>query len=200
LVKYQKNNKLSTTISSLRLTTFGYMLYLLAKTLHIIGFTAWFSGLFYLGRIFVYHREALENDNNSTDHTLMEKRAYGIICHPAMVITWICGLYMLYSNGMDWFLENGWMQAKLGLIILLTLYHLSLSKTIAALANGNIKTSSFRFRLLNEVPTLFLFAIIPLAVFKNGINALYAIGSLLLLMVFLYSATQFYKRFREKNT
>jgi len=174
------------------------MIYLLAKSLHIIGFTAWFSGLFYLGRIFVYHREAIEQNAKETDHTLMEKRAYGIICHPAMVITWICGLIMLYTNGLDWLMENGWMQAKLALLGLLTLHHLSLSRTIDSLAKGDIRTSSFRFRLLNEVPTLFLFAIIPLAVFKNGINALYAIGGLLVLMVFLYSATKLYKRYREK--
>lgn len=175
------------------------MLYLLAKSLHIIGFTAWFSGLFYLGRIFVYHREALEKDQTDTNHTIMEQRAYHIICHPAMAITWICGIVMLYTNGLDWLAENGWMQAKLGLIGLLTLYHISLNRTISSLAKGDISTSSFRFRLLNEVPTLFLFAIIPLAVFKNGINALYAIGSLLVLMVFLYSATKLYKRFREKG-
>ena len=176
------------------------MMYLLAKTLHIIGFTAWFSGLFYLGRIFVYHREELEKGNFTSNHTLMEKRAYGIICHPAMIITWICGLIMLYNNGLDWLLENGWMQAKLGLIGLLTLHHLSLSRTINALANGAVNTSAFKFRLLNEVPTLFLFAIIPLAVFKNGINALYAIGSLIVLIIVLYSATKFYKRFREKRS
>lgn len=176
------------------------MIYLLAKTLHIIGFTAWFAGMFYLGRIFVYHREALEGGQPSELYETMEVRAYHIICHPAMIITWLCGLTMIWMNGLEWLSQNGWLQIKLLLILLLTLYHLSLKGTIKGLKNRSSTISSFRFRLLNEVPTLFLFAIIPFAVFKNGVNATFVVLGIILLMVLLYSATKFYKRYRDNRS
>lgn len=168
--------------------------------MHIIGFTAWFAGMFYLGRIFVYHREALEGNQPAELYETMEVRAYHIICHPAMVITWICGLIMLGMNGMEWLGDNGWMQIKLGLIVLLTAYHFSMKGTIKSLRHQSTEISSFRFRLLNEVPTLFLFAIIPFAVFKNGANASFVVLGILVLMVFLYSATKMYKRYRERKS
>jgi len=175
------------------------MIYLLAKTLHIIGFTAWFAGMFYLGRIFVYHREAIEKQKPTDLYELMEVRAYHIICHPAMVFTWICGLTMLYINGLEWLGENGWMHIKLGLLVLLTVYHFSMKKTITSLRERSTTLSSYRFRLLNEIPTLFLFAIIPFAVFKNGADAIYVFIGIIALMVFLSSATKMYRRYREKN-
>ena len=129
----------------------------------------------------------------------MEVRAYHIICHPAMVFTWICGLTMLYRNGLEWLAENGWMHIKLGLLILLTVYHFSMKKTIASLKQKTTTLSSYRFRLLNEIPTLFLFAIVPFAVFKNGADATYVLLGIIALMIFLSSATKMYRRYREKN-
>lgn len=175
------------------------MLYLLLKSLHIIGFTAWFSGLFYLGRIFVYHKEKLEENKDGSEYHLMEVRAYKIICNPAMMITWTCGLAMLAMNGLEWLQANPWMYPKLILLILLTIHHVSRKKTIAQLKADVSGIDSYRFRLLNEVPTMFLFAIVLLAVFKNGLNTLYAFVGLVLLGAILMAATKWYKKGRESG-
>jgi protoporphyrinogen IX oxidase len=175
------------------------MLYLLFKSLHIIGFTAWFAGLFYLGRIFVYHKEALEQDKDAEQYHLMEVRAYHIICYPALVITWVCGMYMLISNGWGWLEANPWMHIKLVLLALLTAYHINMRNTIAKLHTAHTHISSFNFRLLNEVPTLFLFSIVLLAVFRNGLNTLYAFLGILSLGMLLYLATKYYKSYRQNK-
>ncbi len=176
------------------------MLYLLLKSLHIFGFTAWFSGLFYLGRIFVYHKEAIEQEeNSSTNYSLMETRAYKIICNPAMIITWTCGLAMLYNNGLEWLNANPWMYQKLVLLIALTLYHISLKRTINRLQEAAEKANSFQYRLLNELPTLFLLSIVLLAVFKNGLNTLIAGVCIICFGGILYAITKWYKAYRENN-
>lgn len=176
------------------------MIYLFLKAMHIIFAVAWFAGLFYLGRIFVYHKEAIEQQNDSTQYTLMERRAYGIICNPAMMITWLCGLGMIGHNGLDWLMANQWLIAKLVLLIGLTIYHLSMKSTIAKLEARLTKVTSFSFRLYNEIPTMFLFSIVFLAVFRNTLNAIYGIIGLFVLGASLYGATKMYRRIREKNT
>ncbi len=175
------------------------MLYLLLKSLHIIGFTAWFSGLFYLGRIFVYHKEKLEAGEDGSEYHLMEVRAYKIICNPAMMITWTCGLAMLAMNGLEWLQVNPWMYPKLVLLVLLTIHHVSRKKTITQLKDDVSSIDSYKFRLLNEVPTMFLFAIVLLAVFKNGLNTLYAFIGLVVLGAVLMMATKWYKKGRESG-
>ncbi len=174
------------------------------KALHIIGFVAWFAGLFYLVRMFVYYREASEKEQPERDiltkqFNLMQWRVYRIICNPAMMITWTAGLSIIVLYGYEWFSVNYWLHIKLVLLIGLTYYHLWCKKMIKKLEAGESNISSFHFRLLNEVPTLFLVIIVMLAVYKNSLNGLYAIIGLLIFGFLLYIGTKAYRRARLKN-
>lgn len=177
---------------------------LIFKTLHIIGFVAWFSGLFYLGRLFVYSKEAEEKPDFERkvlqdQYYIMQQRVYKIICNPAMMITWIGGLSMLYIYGLEWMKVNAWIHSKLLLVIILTLYHLFCKKQIFKLQEGKSTLTSFHFRLLNEVPTLLLFAIVIFAVFKNISNAFIVLGLTVLFGTLLVVFTKWYKKVRQRK-
>lgn len=171
------------------------------KALHIIGFVAWFAGIFYLVRLFVYHKEALEEGERPErlieQYQLMEKRLFYIITHPAMFITWLAGLSMLYINGWDWFTFNIWMHFKLGLLILLTLYHFWMRSTMRKLVKEKPEITSFQFRLLNELPTIFLVLIVFLAVFRSSFSLLYGLLTFLGLGVIFFIAARLYKAKRR---
>lgn len=176
----------------------------LFKTLHIIGFVAWFAGLFYLVRIFVYYREAadkpeMERRILQDQYHLMQQRVYKIICNPAMMITWLAGLMMLYLYGWEWFKLNTWIHTKILLVILLTVYHLYCKRYIKHLREGTGRLNSFQLRLANEVPTLFLFAIVIFAVYRNVANAAVVFGSTILFGVILFIFTKWYKKIRESK-
>lgn len=164
------------------------------KAFHIIGFVAWFSGLFYLVRMFVYHVEAQdkpepERSIQTQQFHLMEGRVYKIICNPAMMLTWICGVSMLYLYGAEWIKVNTWLHLKLVLLTLLTGYHYYCKTLIVKLEKGETKLSSAHFRMLNEVPALFLFAIVLLAVLRSLANFAYvflgvvALGLIIFLII-----------------
>lgn len=176
----------------------------LFKTLHIIGFVAWFSGLFYLVRMFVYYREAasksdVEKKILQDQYHLMQQRVYKIICNPAMMITWTAGLAMLYLYGLEWIKINTWIHTKLLLVVLLTIYHLYCKRYIRHLREGTDKLNSFQLRLANEVPTLFLFAIVIFAVYRNVASASTVFGSTILFGVILFLFTKWYKKIRESK-
>lgn len=178
--------------------------FFILKSLHIVGFVAWFAGLFYLVRIFVYHAEALDMDGPKKDiltqqYHLMEERVYHIICNPAMIITWVCGTIMICIYGWEWFVASYWLHAKIFLLILLTGYHHRNKSIIKKLAAGEKVMSSEKFRMYNEVPTLFLLTIVLLAVFKNNLNFVYALGAILLVGVLLMIAIKQYKKYRLNN-
>ena len=131
------------------------------KALHIFGFVAWFAGLFYLVRMFVYHVEAgakPEPDRGilQAQFTLMQNRVYKIICNVAAVLTWSCGIAMIYLYGWDWFVLNTWLHVKLVLLFILTGYHLYCKIIIGKLERGEEVMSAFGFRLFNEVPSILL--------------------------------------------
>lgn len=180
------------------------MTFLVLKTLHIIGFVAWFAGLFYLVRMFVYYREAqdrplAEKEILSAQFLLMQERVYKIICNPAMLLTWICGLVMLHLHGFEWLKLNSWMHIKLFLLVLLSGYTGSCGKMIKDYKKGKLGYSSIKLRMMNEVPTLFLLAIVLLAVFKNTSNTIYVFGAVLLMGFFLFLGIKAYRRSRETN-
>lgn len=177
-------------------------LILYLKAFHIIGFVAWFAGLFYLVRIFVYHTEALDKPEPektilTKQYNLMAWRVYKIICNPAMMITWICGLSMLYIYGIEWLKMSTWIHLKLFLLVLLVLYHLYCKKIIQKLEQNQPTFSAFQFRLLNEAPTLFLVAIVLLAVLRNSLNFFYAFLGIFLFGFVLYLIAKGYKKYRE---
>lgn len=173
------------------------------KSLHFVGFVAWFAGLFYLVRMFVYHVEALEKPQPERDilayqFNRMQWRVYRIICNPALAITWFFGAGMLFIHGFQWLQGNHWMYFKIVLLFLLTWYHFWCKGVIKKLERGESDFSSFQYRLLNEVPTLLLVAIVLLAVYRNMLHFGYAFVGLVLFMMLLYLGVKAYEWAREK--
>jgi len=138
------------------------MLWILA--FHLIAMVAWFAGLFYLPRLFVYH--ATTTDTLSIDRfKVMEKKLYYYIMTPAGVLTTLLGAWLLSFNPHAYMLQ-GWMHLKLTLVILLWAYHLYCGKLLGRFKQDNNQHSSKFFRLFNEIPTILLIAIIILVVVK----------------------------------
>tara|TARA_B100000795_G_scaffold220079_1_gene174497 strand:- start:178 stop:558 length:381 start_codon:yes stop_codon:yes gene_type:complete len=123
------------------------------------------AGLLYLPRIFVYHVENLKDKNTSSIFKTMERKLFFYIMTPAMILTWIFGLILVSSLGLE-VLSATWIKLKLLLVILLTLYHFYLSKLVNDFKlELNTKSSKF-FRIINEVPTILLILIVFIVVFK----------------------------------
>ena len=139
--------------------------YLIFKSLHLIAVISWMAGLLYLPRIFVYHVENLEKKETTEIFEVMEKRLYFYIMRPAMILSWLFGILLIYINGIDIFSQL-WMHIKLGLVVILTLYHEYLGICLKSLKlKTNTKTPKF-FRIINEVPTIILIFIIFIVIFK----------------------------------
>lgn len=140
------------------------MTYLLVKAFHIISMVAWFAGLFYLPRLFVYHTQ---NHGAAAAKMLvtMEGKLYRYIMTPAMLATWGFGLWLVMLNP-EWMKGQGWLHAKLTLVLLLTAYHAMLGSMVRKFAHGKNTRSERFYRLWNEAPTLLLMAIVLLAVLK----------------------------------
>ena len=139
--------------------------YLLFKSLHLIAVISWMAGLLYLPRIFVYHVENSEKKEAKEIFETMERKLYFYIMRPAMIATWFFGIILIYINGLD-VLSQLWMHIKLGLVVLLTIYHEYLGICLKSLKlKTNTKTSKF-FRIINEVPTILLIFIIFIVIFK----------------------------------
>ena len=139
--------------------------YLLFKSLHLIAVVSWMAGLLYLPRIFVYHVENKEKKEVMDIFEVMEKKLFYYIMRPAMIFTWIFGLILIYLNGIEIFSQL-WMQIKIILVILLSVYNDYLGKCLVSLKNdSNTKSSKF-FRIINEVPTIILIFTVFLVIFK----------------------------------
>lgn len=184
--------------------TLPYEVYQVGKTIHFIGLISWFAGLFYLPRLFIYHVESLEKSEAEKNvlipqFSIMEKRLYNIIMNPAMFITYIGGLMMLFQLGWDWFTINIWMHWKLGFIFLLTGYHHYNKVIIKKLDSGIIPMSSTKLRYYNEIATMLLLAIILLAVFKSRLYFIYALITFIVFGILLGMGIKAYKKYRQKN-
>lgn len=138
--------------------------YLWIKAAHLIAMVCWFAGLFYLPRLFVYHRAA--TDTVSRERFLvMESRLYRIIMNPAMIATLAFGIWALVET---WQAYRGaaWLWTKVGLVVLLIGYHHYCLKIMRTLAAGKPAPGDRFLRLFNEVPTAALIVVIVLAVVK----------------------------------
>jgi putative membrane protein len=174
--------------------------YLFFKALHIIGFVTWFAGIFYLVRLFVYHREAWELKVTESEilrkqYQIMEGRLYYIIQSPAMLLTLIGGIGMLFISP-HW-LSSPWMHLKLSLVVVLIAYHLVCARYMKKLRLSPDGLSSFGYRLFNELPTLLLIAIVMLAVWKSLDGLWLGLVVLLALGILFFAAAKWYKSKRE---
>ena len=142
--------------------------YLLFKSIHLIAVISWMAGLLYLPRIFVYHSEAVTN-NNSEDvistFKIMERRLFIYIMNPAMIGSWIFGGLLIHVIGIDNF-GFLWLQLKLIFVVILTIYHFFLFQCLRKFAENNNSFSPKFYRIINEIPTVMLIAIILVVVFK----------------------------------
>ena len=138
--------------------------YLTFKALHLIAVISWMAGLLYLPRIFVYHAEA-DHDSQKKVFKTMERKLYNYIMMPAMLLSWLFGLLLIHSIGLE-VLSELWMQIKTVLVIILTYYHFILGKYLGDFAlDTNTKSSKF-FRIINEIPTIILIVVVFVVIFK----------------------------------
>ena len=139
--------------------------YLLFKSLHLIAVISWMAGLLYLPRIFVYHAENNTEKNTSEIFKIMEKRLMFYIMTPAMILSWFFGIFLILINEISITL-NLWVQTKLFLVVLLTIYHLFLGHCLRKFALDENKKSAKFFRIINEIPTVLLILIIFVIIYK----------------------------------
>ncbi len=174
--------------------------YLWFKTLHIVGVVVWFAGLFYLVRLFIYHREAAELEPPlrqafENQYALMERRLANIITTPGMVVAVVCAVGLLSVNP-AW-LHQGWMHAKLAFVLALLAYHAFCYRLMGLLRQGQCLWSGRQLRALNELPTLLLVIVVMLVVFKTQFPTGAATWLIVGLVVFMAASIQFYARWRR---
>ena len=138
---------------------------LLLKSLHLIFMVTWFAGLFYLPRLFVYH--AMSSDDISIDRfKIMERKLYFGIMTPGAVLTLIFGVWLTVVNGWNHYVSQIWFQVKLLLLLILISYHVYCGKLLKDFKHDRNRHSHTWYRWYNEIPVIFLIAIILLAVYK----------------------------------
>lgn len=140
--------------------------YLLIKALHIISFTSWMAGMFYLPRLFAYHADAPKGSDMSETFKVMERRLLRIIINPAMIATFVFGVWLIVLTGYGAPGTGGWIHAKIVLVLVLAALHGYLARTRKKfMRDENTKPAKF-YKILNEVPTLLFVGIVLLAVLK----------------------------------
>jgi putative membrane protein len=134
-----------------------------AKALHVIAVISWMAGMLYLPRLFVYHCEAEIGSKQSETFKIMERRLLKAIINPAMVLTWILGLYLAWSG--HWF-AAGWFHAKLTLVLIMSGVHGFLSARVRDFGQDKNTRSAKFYRIINEVPTVLMILIVILVIVK----------------------------------
>ena len=175
-------------------------MYLYIKALHIIFIVTWFSGLFYIVRLFVYNAEANEKTEPERSilgkqYNLMIKRLWLGITYPSAVLTLIFGSTLWYLLGVT----PDWLLIKLGFVAGLYAYHFSLDAIYRQQSKGLFRYTSQQLRIWNEVATVFLIAIVMLVVVKENMSFVWGLLGLFLFIIVLMSAIKLYKIVRQKS-
>lgn len=172
------------------------------KALHLIFVITWFAGLFYIVRLFVYQIEA--NAKPEPDRTIlgdqfkiMTKRLWYIITWPSMLLAILFAVWLLALR--PFYITDGWMQLKLGFVVVLILYHIKCHLIFKDLQKGNVRYTSNFMRIFNEGATLLLFAIVFLVILKNGLDMVYGTVGLIAFAVLLMMGYKIYKRYRNNK-
>jgi protoporphyrinogen IX oxidase len=173
-------------------------MYFYIKALHIIFVVTWFSGLFYIVRLFVYSAEANEKTEPEKSVLLkqfgiMQKRLWYGITWPSAVLTLVFGTWM----GILYGALPMWLLVKLFFVAALFIYHITLHIIFRQQQKGIFKYTSQQLRIWNEVATIFLISIVMLAVVKQLLSLVWSIGVLIAFIVVLFSAIRIYKRYRK---
>ena len=181
------------------------MSFLVLKALHIIFVVTWFAGLFYIVRLFIYDMEARENPDLSIQEkdlllnqfALMEKRLWYGITWPSAILTLLFGTSLLHHFFP--LTAHPWLLGKLGLVVLLYLYHFSCGKIYRNLRANRSKLSSTQLRVWNEVATLFLVGIVFLVELKSFMSFGLAMLGLILFAALLMAGIKVYKKVRHNR-
>ena len=170
------------------------------KSFHLIFIVTWFSGLFYMVRLFVYHAEAAgkpepERSILIQQYRIMMSRLWKGITWPSAILTLIFGPWMLYLMGS----VPTWLWIKLCFVLGLYFYHFSLQAIYRQQMKGIFRYSSQQLRIWNEVATIFLVAIVMLATVKDSMSWVYGLIGLVLFVILLMSAIRIYKILRTRK-
>jgi protoporphyrinogen IX oxidase len=176
------------------------MLYI--KALHILFVVTWFSGLFYIVRLFVYHSESNEMPHDERNilvrhFKIAEKRLWYGITWPSAILTWIFGIWLIIIT--YGFQIPNWLWVKICFVLGLTIYHLLCGRIFRQLQNDDCRYSGMKMRIWNEVATVFLVAIIFIVILKDTTEWIYGLAGLLVFSLLLLFAIKVYKKTREKN-
>ena len=179
------------------------MNFLYIKALHIIFVITWFSGLFYIIRLFIYHKEAEKKEQPAKEilqiqYQLMSKRLWYIITWPSAILASIFAFWMLYQNPI--YLKMPWMYVKLAFVLILYLYHYICHKIYKQLQKNAIKYTAFKLRIFNEIATIILFAIVFLVTLKNSISWIWSVIGILIFTIVILISINIYKKIREKKS
>ncbi|MCP1829009.1 putative membrane protein [Bradyrhizobium sp. USDA 4518] len=138
-------------------------IYAWVKALHIVAVISWMAGMLYLPRLFVYHCEAEVGSRQSETFKIMERRLLKGIINPAMIVTWLAGLFLVWAG--HWYL-SGWFHVKFALVLAMSGIHGFLSRCVKDFAaDRNQRTQKF-YRIINEVPTVLMILIVIMVVVK----------------------------------
>jgi protoporphyrinogen IX oxidase len=138
-------------------------MYVWLKAFHVIAIIAWMAGMLYLPRLFVYHCEAEPRSKQSETFKVMERRLLHVIVTPAMVVSWVLGLWLAWAGG---FYATGWLHAKVLLVLALSALHGFFVRCVREFAQDRNRFSQKFYRIINEVPAVLMVAIVILAVVK----------------------------------
>lgn len=178
------------------------MLYLYLKAIHIIFVVSWMAGLFYIVRLFIYHVEA--NDRTESERItlqrqfeIMQHKLWYIITTPAMVISVLAGIAMIWVNPV--LLSMNWMLVKLAFVLGLLVYHFLCQNIMNKLKQGIFTWSSTQLRLWNELATIFLVAIVFTVILKSAVDWIYGLTGLVVFSAVIMSAVKICKYYRLKG-
>jgi putative membrane protein len=138
-------------------------MYLWLKALHIIAVISWMAGMLYLPRLFVYHASAKPGSEQSETFKVMEQRLLKFIMLPAMAVTWIAGIILVLQGG---FIGATWLHIKFALVVVMTILHGVLTSWANEFTYDRNRHTAKFFRIVNEIPTVLLIAIVILATVK----------------------------------
>jgi putative membrane protein len=141
----------------------GDAAYLWVKAVHVVAVISWMAGMLYLPRLFVYHCAAEPGSVQSETFKVMEQRLLHVIINPAMIISWVLGLWLAWTAG---FFTSYWFLAKFACVLALSASHGYLSAAVRKFANDNNDKSERHWRIINEVPTILMIAIVILVIVK----------------------------------
>ena len=133
------------------------------KALHVIAVMSWMAGMLYLPRLFVYHCEAEISSKQSETFKIMERRLLKAIINPAMIVTWLAGIYLVWAG--HWYVA-GWYQAKFLLVLVLSGVHGLFVRYVKDFAADRNRHSPRFYRIINEVPTVLMIGIVILVIVK----------------------------------